>query len=95
MSEKWALLKWVTSYISNNQEKWEIEIEEKEKAAKKELDEWKKMKKLEKIEHLKKKWQVSTSSAAEKTTEKNTIEKLYKLQVWRKRKENRNTRKLP
>ena len=54
MSEKWALLKWVTSYISNNQEKWEIEKEEKEKAAKKELDEWKKMKKLEKIEHLKK-----------------------------------------
>ena len=35
MSEKWALLKWVTSYISNNQEKWEIKKEEKEKAAKK------------------------------------------------------------
>ena len=85
LSGKWALLKWVTNYINNNQEKWEKEKEEKEKTAKKELEEWKKMKRLEKIKHLKKKWQALTSSAIETVTEKNTVETLDTWQVWRKK----------
>ena len=59
LSQNWGMLEWVTNFIQENQDNWEKEIKEKEKHATKELDEWNKCKRLEKIEMIRKKknWQ--------------------------------------
>ena len=59
LSQHWGILEWVTNFIQENQDNWEKEIKEKERQATKELDEWNKYKRLEKIELIRKKknWQ--------------------------------------
>lgn len=59
LRQKWEMLRWVTSFLSENQEMWEQERLENENKARLELEAWKKMKRLEKVAFLKKSWQES------------------------------------
>ena len=53
---RWGMLRWITQYIKENEEKWEEELNEKLEKERKELEEWNKAKRFEKIEKLKEKW---------------------------------------
>ena len=50
------MMKWVTEFIKTNQDKWEKERLEKQKEIEKELEDWNRSKRFEKIEKLKQKW---------------------------------------
>ena len=56
IEENWELLKWSTGYISENFEQWKEESRMQEIEIRRELDEWDKLKRKEKIEVLKLKW---------------------------------------
>ena len=47
LEERWALLKWVTAYIKENEPKWDKEKKDREKENKREPEEWNKKKRLE------------------------------------------------
>ena len=53
---RWGMLRWVTQYIKENEEDWEKELNKKIEKERKELEDWDKAKRFEKIEILKKKW---------------------------------------
>ena len=54
---RWAMLRWVTQYIKENEENWERIHNEKLENERQELEKWKKAKRFEKIEKLKKFWE--------------------------------------
>ena len=56
LSQHWGMLRWVTEYIQEHQEDWELEKMEKEREAREELENWNKSRRLEKIAKLKEKW---------------------------------------
>ena len=56
LGKRWGMLRWITNYINENQEDWELARILQEEEARLELEEFKKMKRLEKVEHLRKKW---------------------------------------
>ena len=56
LSQHWEMLKWATKYIQENQENWDKRRKEEEQRIAEELEQWKKYKRLEKIENLKRKW---------------------------------------
>ena len=56
IEENWELLKWSTGYISENMEQWREESRLQEMEARRELEEWDKLKRKEKIEKLKLRW---------------------------------------
>ena len=56
VSERWAMQKWVTKFIADHSDIWEKERIDKEKEVNKELEEWEKYKRFEKIKHLRQRW---------------------------------------
>ena len=48
--------KWVTKFIADHSDIWEKERIDKEKEVNKELEEWEKYKRFEKIKHLRQRW---------------------------------------
>ena len=50
------MLRWITEFIKENEERWEKEFDIKMKKERNELEEWNKSKRLEKIQKLKEKW---------------------------------------
>ena len=54
--ENWEIVKWTTNYIGENNETWVKEREAQEHEAERELQEWRKMKRKEKIRKLQEKW---------------------------------------
>ena len=56
LNQRFCMLRWITSYIEENQERWDKIQKEKEKEIEKDLEAWNKAKRLEKIKELKKKW---------------------------------------
>ena len=62
LSERWAMLRWITTYIKENQEEWDKEKKEKEDLERKELDEWNKMKRFEKVKKLQEKWKIKSKN---------------------------------
>ena len=50
------MLRWLTTFLKENHEKWESERKEREAENRKKLEEWEKAKRFEKIEILKRKW---------------------------------------
>ena len=82
LSQRWAMKRWVTQFISDHQEQWDLERKEKEIEAQKELEDWEKMRRLEKIEVLKRKWKKNPQP--EKETPKKH-EKNENWSIWRKR----------
>ena len=47
------MLRWLTEFLKENQEKWEIEKKARELENSKKLEEWEKAKRFEKIKKLK------------------------------------------
>ena len=68
LSQHWAMLRWVTEFIHENQEKWDKERVEKEKEASEELEKWNKYRRFEKISKLKEKWEKKLTSEKETET---------------------------
>ena len=64
------MISWVTKFIDDHEEEWNRQREKKIEAANKELEEWKKLKRLEKIKILQAKWRKekegSTTNGVEK-----------------------------
>ena len=85
LEQKWEMMKWVTNFINTHQDQWEKEKIEHERKVYKELEDWNKMKRLEKIEILKKKWKKEKDKEPMITTDKE-IEKVEKWEVWRPKK---------
>ena len=56
INKRWDMLDWITDFMKENEEAWELERKEKIKEANRELREWEKLKRFEKIELLRKKW---------------------------------------
>merc|ERR1711867_206687 len=94
LGEHWAMLKWVTSFIKEKEDSWEAERKEKEKKANEELENWNKMRRLDKIKYLKKKWEKETK---EKETDGNKTEKITPIApketwcIWREKERNKKT----
>ena len=57
VGDRWATQKWVTNFIADNSDTWDKEKIEKEKEINKELEEWEKYKRFEKIKHLRRRWE--------------------------------------
>ena len=90
LSQRWAMQKWITNFIKENQEKWNREREETEKRIKAELEAWEKMKRLEKIAYLKRKWENkeivdNTEQEIEIKTQTKIAEYIGQWTVWRRR----------
>ena len=87
LSQRWAMHRWVTNFINENQEKWENERKLREEKAREELKSWEKMKRLEKISKLKEKWRKDRTPGEKlaKENEKPTREETW--EVWRKKSE--------
>ena len=88
LGQRWAMAKWVTQFIKENQENWEKERIEKEKTERKNIEEWEKAKRMEKIQILQRKWRKKDKEDDEKE-EKLVKESLCdgeKWKVWRPKK---------
>ena len=86
-SQHWEMLRWITGYIQDNQEKWEKKKLEDEKKINKDLEEWEKMKRFEKISKLRKKWTLEKNLNLQENPEKEkqvSLEKNETWEVWRK-----------
>ena len=57
LSKRWEMLRWVTSFINDHKDSWEVERKLKEEEAYKELEKWNIFKRFEKIKWLQKRWQ--------------------------------------
>ena len=51
--ERWAMMKWITSYIDENEEKWARDKKERQENQIKWQEEWARMARLEKIVKIK------------------------------------------
>ena len=98
LGERWAMLKWITKFIKENQENWDRENKEREKNEQEKIEIWNKMKRQEKIQELKRKWsdkktnQLNTETQKQAQTSEITTNN---WDVWRPKKEqekeNKNT----
>ena len=83
------MLRWVTQFIKENQDSWEDERKEKEKIANEKLEQWKKMKRFEKINHLKKRWEnkekENNKNNTSNTNNINNMNTDENWKVWRKK----------
>ena len=87
INQRLEMLKWVTTFIEEHQEEWENIRKEKEKMIEKELRDWNKAKRLEKIKKLKEKWSTTKAPAqTEVPSEKQVISpKNSNWVVWREK----------
>ena len=78
LAQRWAMLKWVNEFIKENHEKWENEREKREKEIEKELEDWDRTKRHEKMKILREKMKnknMTELEELEKQKEKNNREK--------------------
>ena len=84
ISQRWNMLSWITDYIENHQDQWDKEQQEKEKLAQEEIENWKKMKRLDKIKHLKQKWdKINQDKTEQENPEQKIDERNDNWKVWR------------
>ena len=88
LGQRWAMAKWVTQFIKENQENWEKERIEKEKTERKNIEEWEKAKRMEKIQILQRKWRKKDEEddAKEEKLDKESLCDGEKWKVWRQKK---------
>ena len=55
LTEKWALYRWITEYIDENNERWDRERTDRKETEEKRIAEWEKKNRFEKIRELKRK----------------------------------------
>ena len=54
MEERWEIVRWLTSYIGENSDRWETEKRERDLQLKRRLDEWDRERRFEKIKIIRK-----------------------------------------
>ena len=87
VNQRLEMLRWVTAFIEEHQEEWENVRKEREKIIEKELTDWNKAKRLEKIKKLKEKWSTPKSPTKTEIPSENQITspKNSKWVVWREK----------
>ena len=86
INKRWDMLDQITNFMKENEEAWEVERNEKIKEANRELREWEKLKRFEKIELLRKKWKEKDEIEIPITEKKEEQKETWN--VWRKEKRN-------
>ena len=81
IANNWAMINWVTDFIKENEEEWDLVRESKLEEANRELENWKKLRRLEKIKHLQRKW--NSEPREKENYEKEKV--LENWTVWRKK----------
>ena len=67
VKERWALMRWITEFIEENSENWEKERNIRLEKERKELLEWERSNRFEKIRKLKEKWSKERQETQQKT----------------------------
>ena len=78
---RWEMLRWVSSYLDENQEQWEIEKRERERKVL--LEEWDKAERFRKIEILRERDRKKREEK-EKGTEEKNLSVSWTWEAWRK-----------
>ena len=87
LKQYWAMHKWITGYITDNKENWEITRKEQLENSRKESEDYEKLLRFKKIEKLKEKYKKKENETINKTTPNN------KQDQWTKWREQENTNK--
>ena len=74
VKERWAMMRWVTEFIEENSERWEKERNMGLEKERKELLDWEKSSRFEKIKKLKEKWSKEKQETMKKTQQNNKNE---------------------
>ena len=74
VKERWAMMRWVTEFIEENSEKWEKERNIRLEKERKELLDWEKSSRFEKIKKLKEKWSKEKQETMKNTQQNNKNE---------------------
>ena len=80
ISKRWEMMKWLTAFLKENNERWQKEKFEREKNEKKKIEMWEKKLRFEKIKYLKEK----LKNKENKNETKSPIQKNEDWLVWRK-----------
>ena len=72
--DRWSMLRWITTFIKENQENWEKETMVKKHQEQEKLEAWSKMKRFEKIKTLKQKWLKENTEQEKEQTKISEIE---------------------
>ena len=59
--KRWEMMRWVTNYIDENTENWEIEKEKRDKNNKQRLQDWAKLSRFDKINQIKEKQAIKST----------------------------------
>ena len=91
LGKRWEMLRWLTEFLKENQEKWEIEKKARELENSKKLEEWEKAKRFEKIKKLKEKWSGRETKENMEENQPGRSRKVDDWTVWRKKEHQENT----
>ena len=92
LQEAWENLRWISKFIEENSEMWEVgKLERLEERRKKEL-EWEKARRFEKIAYLREKKRKKDAGIAE---EENPLDMTWTWEEWRKQPEEEEPKEEP
>ena len=60
LEERWAMARWIASYIDENSDRWKKEQEERQKDERKRAEDWLKMNRFEKIKIIRERMEENT-----------------------------------
>ena len=81
MEEKWKIVRWLTSYIEENQERWEAQRREREDEYRRKINEWDKSERFRKIEIIRR---TEREEKSEKMERKDQENRQWVWKEWRK-----------
>ena len=81
VKERWAMMRWVTEFIEENSERWEKERNIRLEKERKELLDWEKSSRFEKIKKLKEKWSKEKQETMKKTQQNNKKENKTNIKI--------------
>ena len=55
LQSKWEMMRWVTKYLAENMDRWELERKERDRDMKKKIDDWNRQTRHEKIREIREK----------------------------------------
>ena len=84
LGKRWEMLRWLTNFLKENKEKWEVEKKEREEENRKILDDWERAKRFEKIRKLKERWDRKDHEKDKPLPAENPCQK-ETWEVWRKK----------
>ena len=79
LEERWAMARWVTQYIDENEKRWASERKERKQTEKQRAEEWKRLERFEKIRVLKEKMQENKTVTIKLNAPKLTLDQAEHL----------------